>query len=85
VCGARRPPRDKSQGYKTTPAEAGFTPKKPTRSDGLYRTLLRSPQIHLRALSADQARGLYKQYEQIIGKIVRMENQSSTWTIKQQA
>jgi hypothetical protein len=54
VRGARRPPRDKSQSYKTTPAEAGFTPKKPTRSDGLYRTLLRSPQIYLRALSAER-------------------------------
>ncbi len=33
-------------------------------------------------LSAEQARGLYKSYEQIIGKIVRMQNQSASWVIK---
>jgi hypothetical protein len=51
---ARRTPSDKSAGYVTAPAEAGFTAQKPTRSDGLYRALLRST-AQVKLLTAEPA------------------------------
>jgi hypothetical protein len=47
---AQRTPSDKSAGYVTAPAKAGFAAQKPTRSDGLFRVKLRSPAIYREAV-----------------------------------
>jgi four helix bundle protein len=41
--------------------------------------------VKCKYLGAEQAREFYKTYEQLIGKIVRMENQSASWVIKKKS